>query len=77
MQMQIEPKDLSTGQWVWYRYSKLETVYGPAKVKRFFSNQLGPQVVVRNIATEADVIISLAHDDDFGEPLFYDSDPGA
>ncbi len=70
--MQIEHRQLTKGQKVWYRYENSEyPASGPFDVLDFFNNHEGRNV---RLAAGGDVRnVCLASDDDYGQPIFYDN----
>lgn len=72
--MQIEHRQLSIGQEVWYKYENSQyPADGPFKIKAKYSNYQGEHVTLHNRDGDRDVL--LASDDDYGEPIFYDAAP--
>jgi hypothetical protein len=73
--MQIEHNDLATGTQVWYKHEKTHyNPYGPFTVTKFYSNHEGRHVLLKATGLGERAVL-LADDDDFGSPIFYDSDP--
>lgn len=72
---QITHSELSIGQKIWFRYANFEHVSGPFKVKSFFGNHEGKNVVLSTGLGKPDRIVLLADDDDFGALLIYNEQP--
>lgn len=75
--MQIDIGKLTVGKKVWYKFEYSEyRASGPFKVIKLFSNHEGPQVTLDGPLPMRGVRnVSLADDEDYGLPIFYDSDP--
>lgn len=72
--MRIEHRNLARGTVVWYRYADSEyPASGPFTVVDFFNDHEGKHVTLAARGETRNVC--LADDDDYGEPIFYDSDP--
>lgn len=76
--MQVSYSKLSVGLTVWYGY-KGHTPSGPYKIARMYRGHNGQVVVLRGIHQMRDEVrdVTLADDDDFGSPIFYDDPPSA
>jgi len=69
--MRIDTQKLAKGQKVWYCYEERRDLMGPFTVKTFTSGHQGQLVILVEVG-QPDRIVSLATDDDYGDPLFYD-----
>lgn len=68
----IDHDELHVGLVVYYKYENTESPpSGPFRVAKFFANHAGKQVVLTKHNPTDDVIVKLASDDDYGEPIFY------
>jgi hypothetical protein len=74
--MQLDTDKISKGDTVWYHYPiSTNTNTGPFKVLGFHSNHEGRHIQLDQDGQVRNV--SLADDEDYGLPLFYDSEPPA
>ena len=72
--MQIDKSKLHKDQTVWYCYERRPDIMGPFLVKSFARDHRGLAVILRTPMGRVDERrVALASDDDYGEPLFYNS----
>lgn len=72
--MRIAHYQLTKGKRVWYHYQRIGTLLmGPFTVDNVGRGVDGPSVLLSGAG--GDRRVSLADDEDYGLPLFYDRDP--